>query len=89
MNNLELNEQEQLNQQKASLLDDLVAVSTVLEETWNYHPDNPNKKNVIEEYNQLLKIKEDIERELEELEQSNALVAVSYTDLTLPTILLV
>ena len=31
MNNLELNEQEQLNQQKASLLDDLVAVSTVLE----------------------------------------------------------
>ncbi len=68
MNNLELNEQEQLNQQKASLLDDLVAVSTVLEETWNYHPDNPNKKNVIEEYNQLLKIKEDIERELEELE---------------------
>ena len=68
MANLELNEQEQLNQQKASLLDDLVAVSTVLEETWNYHPDNPNKKNVIEEYNQLLKIKEDIERELEELE---------------------
>ena len=68
MNNLELNEQEQLNQQKASLLDDLVAVSTVLEETWNYHPDNPNKKNVIEEYDQLLKIKEDIERELEELE---------------------
>lgn len=68
MANLELNEEEQLNQQKASLLDDLVAVSTVLEETWNYHPDNPNKKNVIEEYNQLLKIKEDIERELEELE---------------------
>ena len=68
MANLELNEQEQLNQQKESLLDDLVAVSTVLEETWNYHPDNPNKKNVIEEYNQLLKIKEDIERELEELE---------------------
>lgn len=68
MANLELNEEEQFNQQKASLLDDLVAVSTVLEETWNYHPDNPNKKNVIEEYNQLLKIKEDIERELEELE---------------------
>ena len=67
MAELELNEQEQLNQQKASLLDDLMAVSTVLEETWGYHPDNPNKKNVIKEYNQLLKIKEDIERELEEL----------------------
>ncbi len=67
MAQLELNEQEQLNQQKASLLDDLIAVSTVIEEVWNYHPDNPNKKDIIAEYNQLLKIQGDIENELDSL----------------------
>ena len=67
MENLELNEQEQLNQQKANLLDDLMAVSTVMEEVWNYHPDNPNKKDVVTEYNHLLKIKGDIENELDSL----------------------
>jgi len=67
MAQLELNKEEQLNQQKANLLDDLMAVATVMEEIWNYHPDNPNKKDVITEYNHLLKIKEDIENELESL----------------------
>ena len=67
MAQLELNEQEQLNQQKASLLDDLMAVSTVMEEVWNYHPDNPNKKDIIQEYKLLERIKSDIEKELSEL----------------------
>ena len=67
MAQLELNEQEQLNQQKAALLDDLMATVTVMEEVWNYHPDNPNKKDIIAEYNQLLKIQGDIENELQEL----------------------
>jgi hypothetical protein len=73
MAQLELNEQEQLNQQKASLLDDLMSVATVMEEVWNYHPDNPNKKDIVTEYNHLLKIQSDVENELKELEtQINA-----------------
>lgn len=68
MANLELNEEEKLNQQKALLLDDLLAVSTVIEEIWNYHPDNPNKKDVVSEYQTLLKIQKDIEIELKGLE---------------------
>ena len=67
-NNLELNEQEQLNFQKSSLIDDLMAVSTIMEEIWSYHPDNPNKKDVVTEYNHLLKIKDDIENELNSLQ---------------------
>jgi hypothetical protein len=66
-NSLELNEQEQLNQQKAALLDDLMATVTVMEEVWNYHPDNSNKKDIIEEYKALELIKSSIEKELEEL----------------------
>ncbi len=68
MAELELNEQEQLNFQKSSLIDDLMAVSTIMEEIWSYHPDNPNKKDIVTEYNHLLKMKSDIESELKELE---------------------
>ena len=63
-----MSEQEKLEEQKANLINDLLAVSTVMEEVWNYPPDNPNKKDVISEYQTLLKIQEDIEKELKELE---------------------
>lgn len=67
MDNLELNEQEQLNQQKSTLLDDLLSVDTVMEEIWSYHPDNPSKKDIVEQYNILKRIKSNIEQELQEL----------------------
>ena len=63
-----MTKQEELDLQKAELINDLVATSTVMEELWNYHPDNPNKKDVIEEDQTLLKIQKDIEKELKELE---------------------
>ena len=58
--------QEQLDQDntKSELIDDLVATSTVMEELWRYHPDNPSKKDVREEYKILEQIKKDIESEL-------------------------
>ena len=62
-----MSNKETLEEQKANLVNDLIAVSTVIEEIWNYHPDNPNKKDVIAEYNQLLKIQGDIENELASL----------------------
>lgn len=63
-----MTKQEELDQQKAELINDLLATSTVMEEVWRYHPENPNKKDVIEEYKTLLKIQTDIEKELKELE---------------------
>lgn len=62
-----MNEQEELNEQKSSLIDDLLATSTVMEELWLYHPDNPNKKDIVAEYETLIRIKEEIEQELEKL----------------------
>lgn len=61
-----MNEQE-LNEQKSSLIDDLLATTTVMEELWHYHPENPNKKDIVAEYQVLEKIKEEIEQELEKL----------------------
>ena len=54
---------------KVELANDLVAITTVMDELWSYHPDNPNKKDIVGEYNQLLKIKGDIENEIAELDE--------------------
>ena len=62
-----MSEQEKLEEQKANLINDLLAVSTVMEEVLNYHPDNPDQKDVIKEYQTLLQIQKDIEAELKEL----------------------
>ena len=62
-----MTDQDKLDLQKAELINDLLATSTVMEELWNYHPENPNKKDVIEEYQTLLQIQKDIEEELKEL----------------------
>ena len=64
-----MTKQEELDQQKAELINDLLATSTVMEEVWRYHPGNPEKKDVIEEYNILKQIQKDIESELAELDK--------------------
>ena len=63
-----MTDQDKLDLQKAELINDLLATSTVLEELWNYHPDNPSKKDVISEYEMLKNIQKDIEEELKNLE---------------------
>jgi hypothetical protein len=66
-----MSKQEELEQQnvKVELVNDLVAITTVMDELWSYHPENPNKKDIVGEYNQLLKIKGDIENEIAELDE--------------------
>jgi hypothetical protein len=63
-----MTDQDKLDLQKTELINDLLATSTVMEELWNYHPENPEKKDIVAEYNQLLKIQGDIENELKSLE---------------------
>ena len=55
--------------EKSELIADLVATSTVMEEVWRYHPENPNKKDVVKEYNVLKQILKDIEYELADLDK--------------------
>jgi hypothetical protein len=62
--------QEQMDQDdiRTELLNDLVATTTVMDEVWRYHPDNPKKKDIVKEYNILKQIIKDIELELKELD---------------------
>ena len=52
---------------KEELINDLLAIVTVKEELWHYHPDNPNKKDIVKEYDILRQIERDITLEIEEL----------------------
>ena len=54
---------------KTELINDLIATTTVMEEIWNYHPDNPNKKDVVKKFNVLKQIKKDIEKEIAEIDK--------------------
>jgi|TARA_B100000073_G_C23429374_1_gene450581 hypothetical protein len=63
---MELNEKEKL---RIELINDMIAATTVIDELWNYHPDNPNQKDVVKEYEILLKVKKDIEEELADLDK--------------------
>ena len=62
-----MSEQDKIDNQKAELINDLMATATVKEEVWRYHPDNPNTKDVVKEYDILCQIEKDLELEIEEL----------------------
>ena len=61
--------QEEKELKKSELIADLLATSTVMEEVWRYHPENPDKKDIIKEYDILKQIQKDIEAELAELDK--------------------
>ncbi len=61
--------QEEKDYQKSELVSDLLATTTIMEELWYYHPENPNKKDIVKEYNTLKQIQSDIEKELAELDK--------------------
>jgi len=61
-------EQSEINYLKTELVNDLIATTTVMEELWRYHPENPNMKDVVDEYKVLEKIKVDIEKEMRGME---------------------
>ena len=61
-------EQSEINYLKTKLVNDLIATTIVMEELWKYHPENPNMKDVVDEYKVLEKIKVDIEKEMRGME---------------------
>jgi hypothetical protein len=67
MNQRDLEEENQENL-KADLINDLISVSTVMEELWKYHPENPSKIDIEFEYNNLIEMKKEIETELDGLD---------------------
>ena len=66
-------ELEQLENQRTELINDLIACSTIQDEIWKYHPDNPNKVSPVDEYNNLKIVEKQIQEDINKIEaQINA-----------------
>ena len=59
--------QEQKEEKRVELINDLAATATVMDELWRYHPENPNKVDIVKEYSALQKMQSDIEQEIKDL----------------------
>jgi cell division protein FtsB len=59
---------EEVKDPKIEKINDLMAVVTIMEDYWRFHPANPDKQDVVKEYQQLEAIKESIEEEIKQLD---------------------
>jgi len=59
--------QEEKDQLKANLINEIVFLSDVEEELWRYHPENPSKTDVVWEYNMVKEQIKGLEHQLNQL----------------------
>lgn len=60
---------ENTQNKKTELVNDLMAVNTIMEDYWRFHPANEKQENVVEEYTKLKAMSDHIEEELKVLEE--------------------
>tara|TARA_B100000768_G_C10893787_1_gene214776 strand:- start:64 stop:318 length:255 start_codon:yes stop_codon:yes gene_type:complete len=53
---------------KVEAINDLIAVTTIMEDYYRFHPANPNQENVVDEYAKLEAIKDKIEVDIKLLD---------------------
>ena len=53
---------------KVEAINDLIAVTTIMEDYYRFHPVNPNQENVVDEYAKLEAIKDKIEVDIKLLD---------------------
>jgi len=56
---------EEKQKEKAQLINDVIFYSKRLEDLWRYHPENPKRLDVVEEYNYLKNEIKFLEKEIE------------------------
>ncbi len=63
-----MTEQEKQEERRTELINDLVAVTTIMEDYWRFHPANEKQLNIVEEYRQLEAIKEKLEEDINQID---------------------
>ena len=43
----------EVQKQRTQMIDELMSISTVMDELFRYHPDNPNKVDVVQEFQKM------------------------------------
>jgi hypothetical protein len=64
---IQANKGSKMDQRKAELINTLIEVEERIDELWEYHPENPNRIDVEDEFQKLQKVVLLIQTELNEL----------------------
>ena len=64
-----MTEKEWFEQKEADMINDIISISTIMDDYWRFHPDNPQKVDLVNEYKSLEKLKSDTEAELEKFRE--------------------
>ena len=60
-----MTEKEWFENKETDMINDIISISTIMDDYWRFHPDNPQKVDLVNEYKSLEKLKSDTEAELE------------------------
>lgn len=60
-----MTEKEWFEKKEADMINDIISISTIMDDYWRFHPNNPQKIDLVNEYKSLEKLKSDTEAELE------------------------
>jgi len=63
-----MNEQD-LENERMELINDLIAISQIMDDYYRFHPENPNKIDLVAEYNNLDEMRKKIELDLDRISE--------------------
>ena len=68
-----MTENEWFENKERDMINDIISITTIMEDYWRFHPDNPKKVDLLSEYKSLEELRDKTETELktfkEELKQ--------------------
>ena len=68
-----MTENEWFKNKERDMINDIISITTIMEDYWRFHPDNPKKVDLLSEYKSLEELRDKTETELktfqEELKQ--------------------
>ena len=59
---------QKLESERMELINDLIALSQIMDDYYRFHPNNPNRIDLVEAYDNLVEMKKEIDINLEEIE---------------------
>ena len=60
---------EEVKDPKIEMINEIIFLNKISTEMWQYHPNNPNKVNVVEEYQQVQDKIEELQNKIAELDK--------------------
>ena len=67
-----MTENEWFEQREIELTNDIISMATIIDDYYGFHPDNPNRVDVVDEYNNLKKLMTEAEETLKQYKKENA-----------------